>query len=395
MTDAHGQEHPVEAGAPPPEPGQAPAESVELERPVGPSRRKVWWLATLLLLVIAGIGLSPFWARDVAQLLPWGGKVETSTEEYAALTSRLEAIERHPVLPSPDIGAINSATSALARRVDQLETARNTDRQGDAAAAADKTRLQQLEERLSAFEAKSAVRSAGETTQFEKMRQELAQISSASADLADRLSTIERRVGAAGSTVRADAALLAALLRMREAVEAARPFATEYDGFITLAHDQPDLIAGAQPLAGMAREGVASNAALSEYLGKLSGRTAPAAPVPTGSNIGTQALAWLRSLVTIRRVEAVVETGQEQAMNVAEVALARGDLSGAVSALQTISSAPKSGAIQSWLEMAQQRLAAAAALAHLQDLLVARLGAPSEIPGPAPTEAPVKSAQPS
>jgi hypothetical protein len=394
MTEAHGQEHPVEAGALPPEPGQAPAESVESARPVGPSRRTVWWLATLLLLVIAGIGLSPFWARDVAQLLPWGGKPETPTGDYAALTSRLEAIEQHPALPSPDIGAINSATSALARRVDQLETARSTDRQADATVAAAKTGLQQLEERLSAFEAKSAARSAGEATQFEKMRQELAQIGSASADLVDRLSTIERRVGAAGSTVRTDAALLAALLRMREAVEAARPFSTEYDGFIALAHDQYDLIAAAQPLAGMAYAGVAGSAALSEHLGKLSGRIAPAAPTPIGSDIGTQALAWLRSLVTVRRIEAVAQTGQEPAMNVAEVALARGDLSGAVSALQTVS-APKSGAIQSWLEMAQQRLAAEAALAHLQELLVARLGAPSETPGAAPTEAPVKSAQPS
>jgi hypothetical protein len=394
MTDAHGQEHPVEAGALPPEPGQAPAESLELARPVRPSRRTVWWLATLLLLVIAGIGLSPFWARDVAQLLPWSGMAETPMGDYAALTSRLEAIEQHSALPSPDIGAINSAMSALARRIDQLETTRNTDRQGDAAVAADKTRLQQLEERLSAFEAKSTARSAGETTQFDKMRQELAQIGSASADLADRLSTIERRVGATGGAVRTDAALLAALLRMREMVEAARPFATEYDGFIALAHDQPDLIAAAQPLAGMAQAGVAGSAALSEHLGKLSGRIAPAASVPIGPDIGTQTLAWLRSLVTIRRIEAVVETGQEPAMNVAEVALARGDLSGAVSALQTVS-APKSGAIQSWLEMAQQRLAAEAALAHLQELLVARLGAPSEIPGPAPTEAPVKSAQPS
>ena len=81
-------------------------------------------------------------------------------------------------------------------------------------------------------------------------------------------------------------------------------------------------------------------------------------------------------------------------MNVAEVALARGDLSGAVSALQTVST-PKSGATQSWLETARHRLAAEAALAHLQELLVARLGAAPETPGAAPTEAPVKSAQPS
>ena len=204
---------------------------------------------------------------------------------------------------------------------------------------------------------------------------------------------IERRVGATGNG-RTNGALLAALLRMREAVEAARPFVIQYDAFIALAHDQSDLIAAAQPLAGLAQAGVAGNAVLSERLGRLSGRILPAAAAPTGSDIGTQALAWLSSLVTIRRIDTPAQTGQEPAMNVAEAALARGDLSGAVSALQTLP-APQSGSVQSWLEMAQQRLAANAALEHLQELLVARLATPSETPGDTPTEAPAKSAQPS
>jgi hypothetical protein len=81
-------------------------------------------------------------------------------------------------------------------------------------------------------------------------------------------------------------------------------------------------------------------------------------------------------------------------MNVAEGALVRGDLPGAVSALQTLPG-PKSEATQSWLQIAQQRLASEATLAHLQELLVARLSAPAEAPGGAPTEVPAKSAQPS
>jgi len=81
-------------------------------------------------------------------------------------------------------------------------------------------------------------------------------------------------------------------------------------------------------------------------------------------------------------------------MHVAEAALARGDLSGAVSALQTRSGS-NSGAVQSWLEAAHQRLGAEATLAHLQELLVARLGTPAENPAAAPAEAPAKSAQPS
>jgi len=393
MTEGHDQEHSAEGGALPPVTHHTLGEGAQSARPAGGSRQSVWWLAALLLLVIAGVGSSPFWARDVAPLLPWGSQSAAPAEDYAALAARVAAIENRPAPPPPDIAAINSTASALARRVDQLEAARGADRQTDAAVAGIKAGLQQLEERLSAFEARSATRANSETAEFEKLRQQLAQFASISSDLADRLPAIERRVGAAGSAVRTDSALLAALLQMREAVETARPFATEYDAFIALAHDQPDLIAAAQPLAELAQAGVAGNAVLSERLGQLSGRIVPAVAPPVDSDLRTQALAWLHSLVTIRRIDAASQTGQEPAMNVAEGALVRGDLPGAVSALQTLSG-PKSAAIQSWLQTAQQRLGAEATLAHLQDLLVARLGTPLEAPGGAP-EVPAKSAQPS
>jgi hypothetical protein len=394
MTEGHDQEHPAEGSALPPVSEQTLGEGAQSAQPAGGSRQMVWWLAALLLLVIAGVGLSPFWARDVVPLLPWGSQSAAPAEDYVALAARLAAIENRPAPPPPDIGAINSAVSGLARRVDQLETARDANRQIDAAVAGIKAGLQQLEERLSAFEARSAARADSETAELEKLRQQLSQVGSISSDLADRLPAIERRVGAAGSAVRTDAALLAALLTMREAVEAARPFATEYDAFIALAHDQPDLIAAAQPLAGLAQAGVAGNAVLSERLEQLSGRIVPAVAPPVDSDLRTQALAWLHSLVTIRRIDAASQAGQAPAMNVAEGALVRGDLPGAVSALQTLSG-PKSGAIQSWLQTAQQRLAAEASLAHLQELLVARLSTPPEAPGGAPTEVPAKSAQPS
>ena len=394
MTEGHDQEHSAEGGALPPVTHQTLGEGAQSARPAGGSRQSVWWLAALLLLVMAGVGSSPFWARDVTPLLPWGSQSAAPAEDYAALAARVAAIENRPAPPPPDIAAINSTASALARRVDQLEAARGADRQTDAAVAGIKAGLQQLEERLSAFEARSATRANSETAEFEKLRQQLAQFASISSDLADRLPAIERRVGAAGSAVRTDSALLAALLQMREAVETARPFATEYDAFIALAHDQPDLIAAAQPLAGLAQAGVAGNAVLSERLGQLSGRIVPAVAPSVDSDLRTEALAWLHSLVTIRRIDAASQTGQEPAMNVAEGALVRGDLPGAVSALQTLSG-PRSEGVQSWLQMAQQRLAAEAALAHLQELLVARLSTHREAPGGTPTEVPAKSAQPS
>ena len=393
MTDEHHQEHPAEISALPPKTDQAPGESAQSAPTAGGTPRTSWWLGALLLLVIGGVGSSPFWARDIAPLLPWGGKPEAPQEDFAGLNARLEAIEKRPASPAPDLNAINSAASALARRVDQLEASRNTDRQIEATVAATKAVLQQLEERMSALEAQSASRNNSETAEFAKLRQELTQFGSVSTDLGDRLSAIENKVGAVGAA-RTNEALLAALFRMREAVDATRPFANEYNAFTALAHDQPDLIAAARPLAGLAQAGVPSRAALSDQLGKLSGRIALEAASPVSSDLGAQALSWLHSLVTVRRIDATVQTEQQPTMHVAEAALARDDLSGAVSALQTLSSS-NSGAIQSWLQTARQRLTAEAALAHLQELLVARLGTPTEAPGGAPTEAPAKSSQPS
>ena len=389
VTEKHHQEHPAEISALQPETDHAPGESAQSAPPAGGIPRTIWWLGALLLLVIAGVGSSPFWARDIAPLLPWGGTPDAPMEDFAAVNARLEAIEKSPAPAAPDLSAINSAASALARRVDQLESARNVGRQPDAAGAVIKADLQQLEQRLSALEEQSASRTNSETAEFAKLGQEVAQFGSVSADLGNRLSAIERKVGAVG-VARTNDALFAALFRMREAVEAARPFANEYDAFTALAHDQPDLIAAAKPLAGSAQAGVPSRAVLSDQLGKLSGRIATTAASPVSSDLGTEALAWLHSLVTVRRIDAAVHTEQQPAMRVAEAALARGDLSGAVSALQTLSGL-NSGAIQSWLQMARQRLAAEAALGHLQELLVARLGTPAEAPGGVPTEAPARA----
>ena len=171
MTEGHDQEHSAEGGALPPVTHQTLGEGAQSARPTGGSRQSVWWLAALLLLVIAGVGSSPFWARDVTPLLPWGSQSAAPAEDYAALAARVAAIENRPAPPPPDIAAINSTASALARRVDQLEAARGADRQTDAAVAGIKAGLQQLEERLSAFEARSATRANSETAEFEKLRQ--------------------------------------------------------------------------------------------------------------------------------------------------------------------------------------------------------------------------------
>jgi len=301
-----------------------------------------------------------------------------SAKYWAALATRLDAIEKRPAPQIPDLSPIASAASALARRVDQLEAARNPNQETEATVAANKKGLQQLEQRLATIEAQSASRTAGTDAEMQKLQQEVAKLGPAAADLGNRLSTTERQLQALGGAGRTDAALLVALLQMREAVEQARPFPAEYAAFTALAHDQPDLVAAAEPLAHPARDGVPGRLALSTRLAEVAGRIADATPPPE-ADWGSQALARLRALVTIRRVEGASENGPEAAVSAAERGLARGDLGDAVAQLDRLSGANAEAAAP-WLRMARQRLAVETAFMHIQELLAARLTRPSETP---------------
>ncbi|TMJ54724.1 MAG: hypothetical protein E6G90_08250, partial [Alphaproteobacteria bacterium] len=316
-------------------------------------------------LIIAGIMISPFWAPAIAPLLPWGAVLPAGPiPDYAALAARLEAIERRPAVPAIDVSAIGSAQSALARRVDQLEAARNGDRQSETAVASLKAGLQRLEEQLGRIEAQAASRDAREAAETGKVQQELTRLRTLAADFADRLAEQERRSRAEERTQSTDAALLVALLQIREAVEQARPFAAELNAFTALAHDRPDLLATAAPLAEVAREGVAGRLALTKRLAEVAGHIASATALPPQADWEAQALARLRSLVTIRRIEGAPQSEPEASVRAAETALGRGDLGEAVAQLDRLADA-NAEAAGPWLRIARQRLAVEAALTHL------------------------------
>jgi hypothetical protein len=180
-----------------------------------------------------------------------------------------------------------------------------------------------------------------------------------------------------------------ALLRIREAVEQARPFAAELNTFTALAHDRPDLLAATAPLAEAARDGVAGRLALAKRLAEVAGRITNATALPPGADWESQALARLRSLVTIRRIEGAPQSEPEAAVRAAEAALGRGDLSDAVAQLDRLAGA-NAEAAGPWLKVARQRLAVEATLTHLQELLVIGLGHAPEAPGSNPAEAPAR-----
>jgi hypothetical protein len=421
MSERESEEGPAEGGAAPMEPGSAPA--IEPARPGesspgtpsgSPRRgaRATLWLAGLLILILAAVALSPFWAPQIEPLFPWG----ENREEYAALAARVAAIEARPVAPNTGIDAVQSGISALSRRVDQLDSrlaalekrptppSADTDAinsalgalghrvdQLEAAGKPDlgpiRAGVQQLEQRLAAIETQSASRMASETAASKDMQQELSRVSKVEGELADRVAVLEREAQSQNKAeLQADGMLALLLGQMRAAMEQARKFPTEFDAFIKLAGSS-DLAAAAQPLTEPARNGVASRAVLVKGLAELAGRMAVASEPPVKSDWRDQTLARLRGLVTIRRIDASSHTGFDGAVGTAQAALARGDLAGAVAALEPLTGADAEAA-RPWLLMARERLAAETALDHTQELLTERLGSPPAAPGAAPAKVP-------
>jgi hypothetical protein len=418
MSERESEQGPVEGAAALGETNATPA--VEPVRPRGESSRgsgrAALGLAGLLVLILAGVALSPFWAPQIEPLLPW----RENRDDYAALAARVSAVEARPVSPSKGSDAVQSAVSELARRVDQLDSrlaalekrpappvpdtdalnsvlsalTRRVD-QLDAAGKPDlgpiRAGMQQVEQRLAAIETQSASPMASETAASKEMQQELSRLLKAEGDLADRVAALEREAQSQNrAELRADGMLALLLGQMREAIEQARPFPAEFNAFVRLARDS-DLAAVAQPLAEPARNGVASRAVLVKGLAELAGRMAASSEPAAKSDWREQTLARLRGLVTIRRIDESSHTGSDGGadgvVGLAQAALARGDLAGAVAALEPLTGADAEAA-HPWLLMARERLAAEAALDHVQELLTERLGSPPAAPGAAPAKVP-------
>jgi hypothetical protein len=350
------------------------------EPPESPRRSRPWLAigiaASLLLVVVVGVLLSPFWAPAIRPLLPWGEPSDTA--KYETLAGRVAALEARPVTPAFDPEAIKRAQSAQTQKLAALEDDVGELRQGQQAAAT-KSALAQQSQRFDAAEAQSAARVATQAAEIAKMQQELAQRSTLGAELATRIDTLEHQLQAQNDTQRREAVRLLALLQMREALETGRPFAAEYATFTRLVENDPELLGAALPLADGARNGIASPAELHQRVAALADLTANAPAPAAASSWWEEALNRIRALVRVQRIDGAGQTGPDTAVDAAQAALAKGDLAGAVAALDGPRgvSAP---AIEAWLKLARQRLAAEAALTHLQSLLTAQLGTPNASP---------------
>lgn len=317
-------------------------------------------LAAALLLVVALVVTAPLWAP----LLPWGPVVDNEAER--ALAARLDRLEAAQV----------QTRQQLQQPQEQLR------QQMQQTAAETKTSLQRLVQRIEAVEAQPQSPAVGDIAE---LRQQVAKALQNASELAARLDAVEKGVREQIARDTSDAALVMGLLQIRGAVQAGRPFAAEYEAFATLARRHPEIAEAASPLAEAAQTGVASPPVLAKRLRELAGGIAGADPSATPSDRssagwGEAALARLRGLVTIRRIDGAKPGGAEAAIGTAELALAGGDLSAAVAALDKLTGASAEAAAP-WLRMARQRLAVDATLRRLEALVTARLGSPTTAPG--------------
>jgi hypothetical protein len=339
------------------------------------------WLVGLLGLVIGTAALSPFWAPAVAPLLPWGKA--PAPADYDALAARIAALEQRATPPTIDVDALRAAQAGIDKRVAALESAVSTLRQHQEQLVATKTPMPQLTQRIDEIETQTASRAAADTAEMQNIQQEFARRGAANSDIAERLTAVEHRLQAQSNADHTGSVMLLALLQMREALEEARPFPAEYAAFKQFAARDPELAATAEPVADAARDGVASRAVLRQRLADLAGTLGRVTEPSTKPKWWAQALNRLRGLVTIRHVDGGEKTGPEAAIDAAQADLAQGDLRAAVAALGSLTGV-NAEAAQPWLQMARQRLAAETALAHLQELLTARLGS-APVAAPAAT----------
>jgi hypothetical protein len=351
-------------GSPPP-PGSAPGpewvmrtpkpielppidEAEAAKRPARERGGSTAWLVLILVLVVALVGSSPYWAPSLAALLPWGPR--GGSEALAQLDQRQGEMARRQ-------GVIDQH---LARLEEQLRAA-------GAAAVKD------LDQRLAALEQRPHGEDPG---RLAALQQDLQRLAAAHDETGERVAKIEARRGAAAGE-RGDEALLLALGQLRGQLQGSRPFAAELGAVEALGRYRPEMHDTLAPLAAAAATGIPSLAVLTQRFDREVAPGMIRAAAPAGDGWGEQVIGRLRSLVVVRRVGgsgAGADDPVEAGVARAEAALASGDLAGAVKAVETLPSAGAEPA-RSWLAEARQRLAAEQSLARLTDDLTARLAA--------------------
>ena len=350
-----------------------PTPGPEPERPPGtkPKARGNQVAITALVVLVLAVGTSPYWAPPIASILPWGAAPETrpAPVDTSATDAKLSALGARVA----ELSQAQQRAATLEPRVAQLEqrpaSAANP---GDAqAVSALGDRIAALEQRITTLAAAASSQSAADAT---KGLQGQIQALSQKLDEQSRLIATLQSQKPAG-TDRTDAALVVTMSQLRSVLATARPYAAPLQAAEALAKDAPDTLTELKKLDGRAQQGVPTVAQLAARFPELAQGTPPASAPAAATEQGwrVRALAKLESLVTIRRVGEAPSNAPASGGGLAdaETALKTGDLAAAVAAMRR-SGEPPSSAAAAWLEDAQARLDAEAALSAADATLMKR-----------------------
>jgi hypothetical protein len=387
VASPHGAEpdvaKPEETAAPQPW-RDAAAASATGTTPRAPRSGAAPWLLLILVLLIAGAAASPWWAPPLASVLPWAGTEgaadHDARDQITALTSRLGRLEQRSAAPAalpPDaLAKTNEQLAALGRRLGTVEQ-QVTQRDLGQAAGADLAALQQavqhqdaaqtqLTDRIAALESKKPEVDAAALTTLQGT------VAKLGADLTALSQRLDKLTTTAADEGRTDQALVLALGQLRQAMAGSAPFGDALGAASALVPNRPELKSALAPLADAASNGVPSVALLRERFDRIAGEIANANETPStdwGPWIGEK----LRSIFAARRVGDSAAGGSPEAIvATAEGALRAGDLSGAVTAIESLRGAAAATA-KPWLDDARRRLEAEAALDKAAGLVTARL----------------------
>jgi hypothetical protein len=300
-------------------------------------RRAGWVLAAVIVVALAVAGTASYWRPSLDQrfsaVLPPPPATSATDKAIAALGARLDAIEQRL-----------DALSALDQRVGALERRPAPD--ASARLAPLQAQVQKLSARLDQMDARLA---------------QLIKDQSVRGDSAQRI-------------------LIVALADLGSAVASSHPFSAQLASVEALGRNRPGWAKSLEPLEGAAKTGVPSIAVLAQQFADTAAPAilrAEATSLGTHKSLGAAVLAKLRALVVIRRTDraaAVGGTPAEQAVATADTALDKGDLAGAVAAIDALGGAARNAAAP-WLKEARQRLDAEQIVAQLTRDVAADLAA--------------------
>jgi uroporphyrinogen-III synthase len=360
----------IAADQPAPEPDDSPpsaAEAVAAAAAPAPSPiigSGVAWAA--LVLAVAALAA-------VASYRYWGPFVGGPPETVTGLADRVERLE---TAGAPDEGL----RQRLQRAEQRIDTAtRDVARLRDAAkepeaVAADigtlRASVDALSQRMAQAEQRAGV-SAGAVTEslaaLRDLREEAAALRRAVAAVDERVKALETRRPATGERI---AALAVAAGQIETALDAGRPYGGQLERLKALAGDETAIAASADALDPWAKSGVPTVADLSRRFEGIAPKLrVPAAEASDGGWLDALRVRAM-ALVNMRPLGAAGETSP---VTRAERALARSDLSAAVSALDGVS-----GPVDGWRGEARSRIAADAAVATLRARIVDRLAVESQ-----------------